>query len=74
MKDGVADSTLCDQVIMLTEVPEQTFKHHCNITSKNGEFECYVYSKKAMPRELINTYFREVTRKITYSSDQVHIL
>jgi hypothetical protein len=49
---------------MHTEIPEQTFAHLCNITSKNGEFACYVYSKKALPRELIDTYFREATHKI----------
>jgi SAM-dependent methyltransferase len=69
LKDGVVDFTVCDQVIMHTEVPEQTFKHLCNITSDGGEFACYVYSKKALPRELIDTYFREATHKI--SSDKM---
>lgn len=64
LKDGVVDFTVCDQVIMHTEVPEKTFEHLCNITSKNGEFACYVYSKKALPRELVDTYFREATHKI----------
>jgi SAM-dependent methyltransferase len=65
LKDGVVDFTVCDQVIMHTEIPEQTFAHLCNITSKNGEFACYVYSKKALPRELIDTYFREATHEIS---------
>jgi len=69
LKDGVVDFTVCDQVIMHTEVPEQTFKHLCKITSNAGEFACYVYSKKALPRELIDTYFREATHKI--SSDKM---
>jgi SAM-dependent methyltransferase len=64
LKNGVVDFTVCDQVIMHTEVPEETFAHLCNITSKKGEFACYVYSKKALPRELIDTYFRETTHKI----------
>jgi hypothetical protein len=65
LKKGVVDFTVCDQVIMHTEVPEQTFEHLCNITSNNGEFACYVYSKKALPRELIDTYFREATHRIS---------
>jgi SAM-dependent methyltransferase len=65
IKKGVVDFTVCDQVIMHTESPEETFSHLCEITSDNGEFACYVYSKKALPRELIDTYFREETHKIS---------
>jgi SAM-dependent methyltransferase len=71
LKDGVVDFTVCDQVIMHTEVPEMTFEHLCNITSKNGEFACYVYSKKALPRELVDTYFREATHKMWEFSSQL---
>lgn len=65
LKDGVIDFTVCDQVIMHTEVPEETFKHLTNITSNGGEFACYVYSKKALPRELIDDYFRKATHTIS---------
>ena len=64
LKDGVVDFTVCDQVIMHTDVPEETFTHLCNITSFNGEFACYVYSKKALPRELLDTFFRSKTHDI----------
>ena len=64
LKDGVIDFTLCDQVIMHTEVPENTFKHLSAITSDQGEFGCYVYSKKALPREFIDDYFRTETHNI----------
>jgi len=64
LKNGVIDFTVCDQVIMHTEIPESTFKHLCNITSKSGEFACYVYSKKALPRELVDDYFRKATHEI----------
>ena len=57
LKKGVIDFTICDQVIMYTEISEQTFPH-LDITSDNGEFACYAYSKKALPGELIDTYFR----------------
>jgi SAM-dependent methyltransferase len=64
LKDGVIDFTVCDQVIMHTEIPENTFKHLCGITSAKGEFACYVYSKKALPRELVDDYFRKATHDI----------
>jgi SAM-dependent methyltransferase len=59
------DFTICDQVIMHTEDPELTFKHLADITKKNGEFACYVYRKKALPRELIDDYFRTQTHNIS---------
>ena len=64
LKSSVVDFTVCDQVIMHTENPENTFKHLSDITSSNGEFACYVYSKKALPRELIDDYFRMATHNI----------
>ena len=65
LKIGVIDFTVSDQVIMHTEIPEETFKHLSSLTSSKGEFACYVYSKKALPRELVDGYFREATHKIT---------
>jgi SAM-dependent methyltransferase len=59
------DFVVCDQVIMHTEVPEDTFAHLSMITSNGGEFACYVYRKKALPRELIDDYFRSQTHKIS---------
>lgn len=65
IKEGVIDFTVCDQVIMHTEIPEKTFEHLSSITSSNGEFACYVYSKKALPRELVDDYFRTATLDIS---------
>ena len=59
LNSGVVDYVSCDQVIMHTEVPEIKFKHLTDITSHDGEFACYVYSKKALPRELLDDYFRQ---------------
>lgn len=64
LKPGSIDFVVCDQVIMHTEVPEKTFAHLSNVTSRNGEFACYVYSKKALPRELVDDYFRKATHQI----------
>jgi SAM-dependent methyltransferase len=65
LKNSVIDFTVCDQVIMHTEVPENTFAHLSSITSIDGEFACYVYSKKALPRELVDDYFRKATHDIS---------
>tara|TARA_B100001057_G_scaffold495585_1_gene594994 strand:+ start:959 stop:1918 length:960 start_codon:yes stop_codon:yes gene_type:complete len=59
------DFTICDQVIMHTEYPEKTFAHLTDITNIGGEFACYVYKKKALPRELLDDYFREATFSIS---------
>lgn len=59
------DFVVCDQVIMHTEVPENTFAHLSDVTKHNGEFACYVYSKKALPRELVDDYFRKATHNIS---------
>lgn len=65
LKPGSIDFVVCDQVIMHTEVPEKTFAHLAEITSAEGEFACYVYSKKALPRELVDDYFRKATHDIS---------
>jgi SAM-dependent methyltransferase len=65
LKDSSIDFVCCDQVIMHTEDPEKTFSHLSSITKKGGEFACYVYRKKALPRELIDDFFRTQTHKIS---------
>ncbi|HQT24179.1 MAG: SAM-dependent methyltransferase [Sphingobacteriales bacterium 17-39-43] len=64
IKANSIDFTVCDQVIMHTEVPESTFEHLSDITSIEGQFACYVYAKKALPRELVDDYFRSATHSI----------
>lgn len=63
-KEDSIDYVSCDQVIMHTEYPEKTFAHLSKITKKAGEFACYVYAKKALPRELLDDYFRVATKNI----------
>jgi SAM-dependent methyltransferase len=59
MVTGCVDYTSCDQVIMHTEYPESTFAELARITARRGgEFACYFYAKKAVPRELLDDYFR----------------
>lgn len=50
---------------MHTENPEKTFSHLSSIITPGGEFACYVYSKKAVPRELVDDYFRKETHEIS---------
>lgn len=69
IKANTIDFTVCDQVIMHTEFPEKTFEHLTTITKNGGEFACYVYRKKALPRELLDDYFRNATHQI--SNDQL---
>lgn len=64
-KDKSIDYVSCDQVIMHTEVPEDTFAELTRITKSGGEFACYVYAKKALPRELIDDYFRMETKNLS---------
>jgi SAM-dependent methyltransferase len=62
---NIIDFVICDQVIMHTENPERTFMHLSDILKPGGEFGCYVYAKKALPRELIDDYFRKSTHDIS---------
>lgn len=57
--DGVIGYTSCDQVIMHTENPEATFREFSRVTNREiGQVACYFYAKKALPRELLDDYFR----------------
>lgn len=63
--DGAVDYVSCDQVIMHTEDPEATFTELSRITAPHGEFACYFYAKKALPRELLDDYFRLHCKEVT---------
>ncbi len=63
--NGAIDFTCCDQVIMHTEDPEGTFRELTRITSPAGEVACYFYARKALPRELLDDYFRNQCKQMT---------
>ena len=65
MNPGSVDFVCCDQVIMHTENPEKTFEHLSELLTGTGEFACYVYAKKALPRELLDDYFRSAVHNYT---------
>jgi SAM-dependent methyltransferase len=71
--NGSVDYVSCDQVIMHTEDPEATFAELTRITRPaGGEFACYFYAKKALPRELLDDYFRVHCKEL--SSEQIWAL
>ena len=64
----VIDFVSCDQVIMHTENPELTLSEFVRIIRKNkGEVGCYFYAKKALPRELLDDYFRTKCKDLSSS-------
>lgn len=65
LRAGSVAYTSCDQVIMHTEDPAATFSELARITARDGgEFACYFYAKKALPRELLDDYFRTECTKM----------
>jgi len=59
---NIVDYVSCDQVIHHTEFPDRTFAHLASLLTKNGQLACYVYAKKALPRELLDDYFRSFSK------------
>lgn len=64
-KDESFDYVSCDQVIMHTTQPYETFKELNRTTKKGGELSVYVYKKKALPRELLDDHFRIKTKDLS---------
>lgn len=66
LRDGCLDYVSCDQVIQHTQDPDRTFAELTRLTSPGrGEFACYFYAKKALPRELLDEHFRTKCREMT---------
>lgn len=65
-KKETIDFVLCDQVIHHTESPKRTFGHLASLLTNRGKLACYVYAKKALPRELVDDYFRTATHNISH--------
>ena len=62
---GSIGFTVCDQVIMHTDNPRETLSELSRVTSNKGEVCCYWYKKKALPRELLDDYYRENTAHLS---------
>lgn len=65
IKKNTIDYISCDQVLHHTEYPDKTFEHLSNVLKKEGQFSCYVYAKKALPRELLDEHFREYCKVVS---------
>lgn len=64
--DDSIDYVSCDQVIMHTQEPDKTFAELSRITrSGGGQFACYFYAKKALPRELLDEHFRSRCKEMS---------
>lgn len=66
MRSESCDYVSCDQVIHHTEDPRATFAHLSDLLTPTGEFACYVYAKKALPRELLDDHFRTFAQELTH--------
>jgi ubiquinone/menaquinone biosynthesis C-methylase UbiE len=64
--DGAIDYVSCDQVIHHTPDPSATFSELCRVLRPGRDFSCYVYRKKALPRELIDEDFRSRCRGMSH--------
>lgn len=65
-RDGSVAYASCDQVIMHTESPERTFAELARISHRpSGQVACYFYTKKALPRELLDDYFRSACSQMS---------
>jgi ubiquinone/menaquinone biosynthesis C-methylase UbiE len=64
--DNAVDYVSCDQVIMHTEKPEDTFRELVRILKPDCDLAVYVYAKKALPRELLDQHFRTKSKYISH--------
>jgi len=63
---GLFDYVSCDQVIHHTADPFKTFQELVRVTGPGKELSVYVYRKKALPRELVDDYFREFSKTLDH--------
>ena len=63
--DDCVDYVSCDQTIMHTQNPDATFAELERVTARSGQLACYFYAKKALPRELVDDYFRRHCRDLS---------
>ena len=68
LRDCLFDYVSCDQVIHHTADPFTTFQELVRVTGLDKELSVYVYRKKALPRELVDDYFRECSKNMTHDT------
>lgn len=67
---GLADDSLdyisCDQVLHHTSSPPDTLLEYARILKTGQQAALYVYSKKALPRELLDSHFIDGEEKLNH--------
>lgn len=66
-RDGAFDLVSCDQVLHHTESPPATVREFARILRDGGVLNTYVYSEKALPRELLDEHFRTAAKTMSSS-------
>ncbi|HWT13582.1 MAG TPA: class I SAM-dependent methyltransferase [Allosphingosinicella sp.] len=64
-RDGAFDFINCDQVLHHTADPPLTLAEFRRILAPGGALNTYVYARKALPRELLDEYFRDYSRRLS---------
>lgn len=65
LNENSIDYVSCDQVIHHTEDVAKTYSELVRVLDTGGELAVYVYAKKALPRELVDDFFRTETKNIS---------
>lgn len=68
-QSNVFDFISCDQVLHHTESPPETLNEFRRILMNEGTLNTYVYSKKGLPRELLDDHFRNYAKSL--SNEQI---
>lgn len=63
-RDRRFDFISCDQVLHHTDAPPNTVREFERILSDTGLLNTYVYAIKALPRELLDTQLRKLTKQL----------
>lgn len=66
LKQNTIDYVSCDQVIHHTSDVSRTYRELVRIMKPGAELAVYVYAKKALPRELLDDYFRDASKNISH--------
>ena len=66
-KDNSIDYVSCDQVIHHTEDVAASYKELSRILKPGNDLAVYVYAKKALPRELLDEYFRSASKELSHN-------
>lgn len=75
-RDGSFDFISCDQVLHHTDNPLATVREFHRLLKPSGQLNTYVYARKAVPRELLDDWLLEQSKRLSREeiwelSDQV---